>query len=386
MRLFPSSVRAPSPTQPVPRGRVRLGRRHAPPLLPGLLAGLLATAGAPWLTSAAPTSAWAEGPAPGPAAAAQRTERPRVAHVKLTFVGNVAEAARELFAQRLVEGLSVAEFQVSAGAAVVQRLTTSGIDPSSCADEPCFRRAGPALGVAYLVSGAVNERQKTYEITLDLISGRTGALIGTHRERCEICGVEEAAEKMGLAASALRTRLEGLVRAPARFVIRSRPAGAAVAIDGQAIGRTPLDRELPGGLHTLQVSAEGYDPSERTLNVVSGVDETLDLELLPLASKFPFARAGWTAIALGVIALASGIWAEAVDGRELSCASTERDPWGHCPQVRDTRALGAALIGVGGAAATLGGVWLYLGQGRGPRGVGDAAAPSSVALGYSGRF
>jgi hypothetical protein len=286
----------------------------------------------------------------------------------------------------LVEGLSVAEFQVYAGPPVVDRLKTSGLDPSSCTDDACFRRAAPALGVAYLVTGAVKERQKTYDITLELINGRNGTTIGTHRERCEICGVEEAGEKMGLAASSLRTRLEGLVRTPARFVIRSHPSGAQVVLDGQTIGRTPLDREIPGGAHTLQVSAEGYDPSDRTLNVVSGVDETLDLELLPLASKFPFAKAGWAAVVVGVAALAGGIWAEAVDGNQIACAAAEKDPWGACPHLRNTRVLGAALIGLGVASGTLGGVWLYLGQGRGSRDNGDTGPGNHVALGYSGRF
>jgi TolB-like protein len=309
--------------------------------------------------------------------------RPQVAVVNLNFTGGVAEAARELFAQRLVEGLAVAQFQVTSGAPVAERLAAAGVDPSSCMEEGCFRRAAPALGVAYLVSGAVGERQKTYEISLQLVNGRTGAVIGTHRERCEICGVEEAGEKMGLAASALRARLEAVAKAPARFVIRSRPAGAQVSIDGQPIGRTPLDREIAGGVHSLQISAEGYDASERTLTVVSGVDETLDLELVPLPSKFPFRKAGWAAVALGAAAVAAGIYAMTLDGDEIPCSAAEKDPWGHCPHLRNTRVLAASLIGLGVGSATLGGFWLYLGQGRGPRAEGT---PSALAVGVRGRF
>jgi len=336
---------------------------------------------APYVWASAVFAGVCAGAAPAAAQGVAKPDRPQVAVVRLAFTGAVAEAARELFAQRLVEGLAVAEFLVASGAPVAQRLTASGVDPLACVDETCYRRAAPALGVAYLVTGAVGERQKTYDITLELVNGRTGAVIGTHRARCEICGVEEAGEKMGLAASALRSRLEAVAKAPARFVIRSRPAGALVTMDGQPLGRTPLDREIAGGAHTLQISAEGYDATERSLTVVSGVDETLDLELLPLASKFPFRKAGWAALALGAAALAAGIYAEAIDGDEIPCSAAEKDPWGHCPNLRNTRVLAAALVGLGVGAATLGGVWLYLGQGRGPRG-----EPSAVAIGVGGRF
>ena len=316
-----------------------------------------------------------------------KPERPHVAVVRLGFTGGVAEAARELFGQRLVEGLAVAEFQVSSGPLVVGQLAASGIEARKCADDACYRRVAPVLGVAYLVTGAVGESRKIYDITLELVNGRTGAVIGTHRERCEICGVEEAGEKMGLAASALRARLEALVRAPARFVIRSRPPGAAVSMDGQPIGRTPIDREIPGGPHALQVSAEGYEASQRSLTVVSGVDETLDLELQPLPSKFPFRNAGIAAVAVGAAALVAGIYAVSVDGDEIPCSAAEKDPWGHCPNLRSTRALAAALVGVGVGSATLGGVWLYLGQGRGPRDPGAGTGlPTALSVGVSGRF
>src|SRR5580692_8214303 len=159
----------------------------------------------------------------------------RVAVVRLAFEGNVPEVARDFFGQRLVEGLAAARFEVMTGAMVRERLA--------------------AVGVAFLVFAAVTEHDKTYDITLDLVNGRSGVTIGTNRERCEICGVEEASEKVSLAASALRARLEALANTPARFIIRSRPAGARLALDGEPLGRTPIDRELPAGVHKLEVAA-----------------------------------------------------------------------------------------------------------------------------------
>ena len=301
--------------------------------------------------------------AEGVAAASETLGRQRVALVRVDFEGSVAEAARELFANRAVEGLAAAQFEVFAGAAVTQKLGAAGRKLLECRDGSCYPAVAQALTVGYLVAGRVTESNKNYEVSLELINGRTGGVIGTNRERCEICGVDEAGEKMALAASALRTRLEALTKTPARFIIQSRPAGIAIAIDGVPAGRTPIDRELPSGLHKLELSAAGYDHLERTVTVVSGVDETIDLELVRLPMKFPFRQAGWAALAVGAVALIAGIWAVSVDGDEISCSSAARDDRGHCPNVRSTRALGAALVGLGGASAALGGAWLFIAGG-----------------------
>jgi hypothetical protein len=307
-----------------------------------------------------------------------------VAVVRVDFDGNVSEAARDLFAARVVEGLAAVQFEVFSGAAVAQKLAQAGGPLAACRDGSCYPAVARSLAVGYLVAARVSESNKNYEISLELINGRTGGVIGTNRERCEICGVDEAGEKMALAASALRTRLEALTKTPARFVIRSRPAGVAVRLDGDAVGRTPLDREIPGGQHKLELAAEGYDRLERTVTVVSGVDETLDLELVPLPTKFPFRQAGWAAVAAGALAVVAGIWAVAVDGNEIACSDAQRDPFGHCPNVRNTRVLGAALVGVGGVLGTLGGAWLYIGAA--PGGIAAPGELKHATLFLSGRF
>ena len=324
----------------------------------------------------------------GPSAEAQgdgSADKQRVAVVKLAFEGGVTEAARELFAQRLVEGLAAARFQVLTGAMVRERLATVGLDADSCSGGSCTAKAAKALGVAYLVFASVVEHDKTYDITLELVNGKSGVTLGTNRERCEICGVEEASEKVGLAASALRARLEALANTPARFVIRSRPSGARVTLDGEALGRTPIDRELAAGMHKLEILAEGYDPLERTVTAINGVDETLDLELVNPPSKIPLRAMGWVGVAVGVVALAGSAWAESVDGREIACAPEQRDDFGHCPTVRSTRVLGAILAGAGAASATLGGVWLYLSGFGAPR-AAETGAPQASTIGVSGRF
>jgi hypothetical protein len=312
-------------------------------------------------------------------------EKQRVAVVKLGFDGGVPEAARDLFAQRLVEGLAAARFEVLTGARVRERLAAAGLGADSCSGGSCTARAAQVLGVSFLVFASIVEHDKTYDVTLELVNGRSGVTIGTNRERCEICGVEEASEKVGLAASALRARLEALANQPPRFIIRSKPNGARISLDGEALGRTPVDRELAPGVHKLELRAEGYDDLERTVTAVNGVDETLDLDLVAMPTKLPLRAMGWAGLGVGVAALAAAIWAESVDGNEIACSPDQHDDFGHCPTVRSTRVLGAVLAGVGAASATLGGVWLYLG-GVGSPHREEGAPPQAATVGVSGRF
>jgi TolB-like protein len=303
----------------------------------------------------------------------------RVAIVRMEFEGNVPEAVRELLVDRLVEGLAAAKFEVYEGRAVSDRLRNDAA-LAGCRDSSCYPRMAEALKVGYLVAGKVVENGKTYSLGLEIINGRTGGIVANNRERCETCGIEEVGEKMALAASALRARLETLTREPARFVIRSRPAGAVVTVDGAQVGRTPLDVELAGGEHRLSLSLAGYEPLERRFTAVSAVDETMDLDLIPTPTTFPYKAAGWSGIAAGVVAVVAGVWTMSLDGKNVSCDNPDRR--GNCPKIYSTKAGGAVLIGLGAAAASLGGVLLYI-DGSRPRAPGDEAR---LSLGVGGRF
>jgi hypothetical protein len=305
----------------------------------------------------------------------------RVAVVRLDFEGNVPEAVRARFSQRVVEGLAAARFEVLAGDRLQKRLQSSGGRP--CAEPSCYPTLARELGVGYLVAGAIVESGKTYDIKLDLLNGRTGAALGSVHERCETCGLEDAAEKVNLAASSLRTRLEAVTRMPARFVIRSNPPAAQAQLDGKPVGTTPLDLELASGEHQLSLRAADHEPLHRTFVVVSGVDETLDLDLVREPSLFPYRPIGWTGLGLGAAAIAGGIIALVVDGKQISCPKSQQDSRGQCPRVRSTGVLGAVLLGVGSASAAVGGISLYLGSDAGPS---EHASGRSFGVAWSSRF
>jgi hypothetical protein len=301
----------------------------------------------------------------------------RVAIARLHFEGRIPEGLQDLFSQRLVQGLSAAHFEVLRGQDVAQKLSGPNQALASCQNASCYPTMAGVLAASYLITAQVVESNKTYTMVLEIINGRTGGVLASNRERCETCGVEEAGEKMGLAASALRERLEAESRAPARLVIRSRPAGATVVMDGKNAGVTPLDTNLVGGPHHLQLVLADHEAVGRSFTLVSGVDEAMDLDLTAIPSKFPYRTAGWSVLGGGAALVLAGVVAMAMDQHKLTCATDKKDPEGNCPDVLVTKWWAGAMIGVGMAAATVGGTFLYL-----------APAPPSAGVGASvaGRF
>jgi hypothetical protein len=248
----------------------------------------------------------------------------RVAIARLDFEGKIPEGLQELFAQRLVQGLSAARFEVLRGSDVQQTLTGPNQALATCQNATCYPAMASVLAASYLITAHVAESNKTYTIVMEIINGRTGGVLASNRERCETCGAEEASEKMGLAASALRERLEAVSRAPARFAIRSRPAGAVVVMDGKQAGVTPLEAELPGGPHHVQLVLSGHDSLSRAFTVVSGVDEAMDLDMVAIPTKFAYRAAGWGGLAGGAALLIAGIVTMTLDNHEISCATDQR--------------------------------------------------------------
>jgi len=66
-----------------------------------------------------------------------------------------------------------------------------------------------------------------------------------------------------------------LVPAWAAITVESRPAGATVRVDGDALGSTPLRAEIGAGSHRLELTLRGYQPWQGPLQVVARQPRTL---------------------------------------------------------------------------------------------------------------
>lgn len=235
---------------------------------------------------------------------------------------------------------------------------------------------------------------------------RTGRLRLAIQSFREYLRLDPTAQDRAVTEAHVKNLEQRLLAADGRLVVRSRPSGATVRIDGRLVGKTPWNGTLSAGTHWVGLEHAGFVAIERELMVHGEKLAELSLELDPSHKDEPKATQHArvrlpTWLALGVTA-ASG---SAALGFEIQRAKAEGEiedavtqlehqrRYAEAEQFRDTaRVLGA----VGAAAALTGGVLLVLDlkagarQPRGsramPLGIGAAGAGSGYGLVARGRF
>jgi serine/threonine-protein kinase len=111
---------------------------------------------------------------------------------------------------------------------------------------------------------------------------------GVYAVRLELTGYDAQAQDVSLTADSpaaqLRVNLVAAAPATGAADILSTPAGAAVSVDGQAAGTTPLSGlKLKPGPHRLEVALDGHETWSGTLDVVAGRRGRVEAQLRPLA-------------------------------------------------------------------------------------------------------
>lgn len=88
---------------------------------------------------------------------------------------------------------------------------------------------------------------------------------------------------------------------PAKLALESTPPGAAIEVDGQERGRTPIEMtELPPGLHSVALKLSGYAPWSSTMTLQPGGSEQRTVRMEPLpASLEILTNVPGAAVALG---------------------------------------------------------------------------------------
>ncbi len=112
-------------------------------------------------------------------------------------------------------------------------------------------------------------------------------IAGEHEIRLKAPGHKSYRQRILVAAQEQR-QLDPvkLVRADSLLTVRSDPPGAGITLDGEFKGGTPVELAIRSGEpHRLQAFRSGYARAERTINLPSGADRTINLELEELTGK-----------------------------------------------------------------------------------------------------
>jgi hypothetical protein len=251
-------------------------------------------------------------------AAVARAERPRIAVMEVSGP-KVAPDLRERVTHAVHEGL------LASGADVVDGMPAAATGPGGapCEGNGCVTAVAKATVSGYVVRGTLEVDGRTYELRLEMLDGKSGDLIDSREDRCEICTEGEALEMAGVSASALKVQAF------------KKKTAAALAEPAPAAPKTVLEAAPPG--------AASVEASSR---VVTGPKVTSD----------EHRELGW--IGVGVGAMAGFVGWELI---RINGEGTCNNSGVQCQHLYDTKGWGIASI-VGGAVAVAAGVLVLTGK------------------------
>jgi hypothetical protein len=181
-------------------------------------------------------------------AAIARADRPRIATMEMEG-DKVASDLRERMTRSVHEGL------LASGADVVDGIpaAATGSGGAPCQGNGCVTAVAKATFAAYVVRGTLEVDGRTYELRLEMLDGKTGDLIDSREDRCEICTEGEALEMAGVSASALKVQV--FKKRPDALAQALAPPEAAAA--GPAPTKTVIVAAPPGAGHVEGTPHEG---------------------------------------------------------------------------------------------------------------------------------
>jgi hypothetical protein len=243
------------------------------------------------------------------------------------------------------------------------------LEDQSCARGIIEKRAKSTSMVYARVDTKNNASNGTRDVTLTAYWFDKGHDAVAERKTCERCTDQS-----------LRTTadevMKKLVGGDGHVKLKSMPPGARITIDGQPIGVTPLDWDLPAGKYAIQMDKAGWTPASRDIVVVPNQTKLLVLELgRPEPEDGGAARSRIVPLALVV-----GGGALLATGAVLIAIDEDPGPF-EPPMIRNSAPTGVGLA-IGGAV--VGGIGAYLLWFRSPRATSRPVAVLSRGTAYVG--
>ena len=185
-----------------------------------------------------------------------------------------------------------------------------------------------------------------------------------------------------------------------QVTLLSTPAGATVAIDGKALGVTPLTTELSPGSHGVLLSRRGFSDASAqfTLAAAEPLAVTVELHELPKDSSNSdqqeparrFGVAPWVTLGAAAACLGGAAIFEIARNSAQNSAETDRvqvDYERDFKAVDSRQTTARVLLGVGGVLAAAGTTLLVLNTRTGPESRAVVSSvPGGASLAWERRF
>lgn len=166
-----------------------------------------------------------------------------------------------------------------------------------------------------------------------------------------------------------------------RIAVTTKPAGAMVAVDGAAVGATPLEHGLRAGPHVVDITLSGHHPLRRDVEI--GKDKLVNLDVTMHPSDQPLPGAGrgplpYVVLGGGLVLAGTGVALFLMD--QDCVANGPCDVPNTDATYRNSAPLGLGLAAAGAVAI---GVGAYLTL-RAPKSASGSAssAPAAVPVGW----
>jgi hypothetical protein len=179
---------------------------------------------------------------------------------------------------------------------------------------------------------------------------------------CSVCGQQELLDAIPAEVVELHAKLAAALAArdgPPRLAVDGKPNGAALTLDGEDLGVSPVALEVAPGKHQLEIEAPGHHAQIHRWIAAAGVEELVSYQLTPrdpTGEGRGFRVGGALAVALGLAGTGTGVALIVLNGREHgpTCSPELVDANGTCPNVYTTATAGAVSLGLGLAAIGVG--------------------------------
>jgi|GEM_PF-2293454 len=298
---------------------------------------------------------------PATALAAKPKGKTRVAVMPLLVEGDVPSEVRSEARDEIKGALKSRKYEV-----------VDGRPPgANCTDFECIHAVAEEADAQWVIQPALSTLDHDYGIAVRLYDF-AGNLKVDESSTCEICSYPDAVEALVVEAKELKDPLLGFVENPygdreqaefetddiSRLAIRTEPAGATVRLDGERIGKTPLEVEVEPGLRDLEITMRNHNDVVQTVRAPRGGSELLTFTLIENNEKQTRALriTGWTFSMVGLGLLGAGVPLLALDERPVKsdCSGENIDFNGTCRYRHDTLLPGALLTGFGVASLLTG--------------------------------